>query len=267
MQKIPTLLLGKIFSYSDNCCVVGLSKKFVEAAAKCIGNDSKQTETLRVVGLVKTLRYCAVTSSPGIWKLFRSYADKSILEYKLISELLKNRFHKICDICEFVPPELMNEFTTNPPENYNPRLRNFPFGPKSAHHNDCKCTRDIDYYVDHKEYKNLYTLPDKLYDANSFIIESYNENRFEDNFMLPASLKQYDTEFISAEKKHSSSIFQPLDFGDNDFDNNHKLHITETVYKSFNDHDVADTESLLISDNEDKKIITEQKTEQLTALN
>lgn len=86
MNKLPVIVLGKILSYSDSCCAAGINRKFLHALAECVDSNSERTKILRIISLIKVLRYCAVTNSIKIWKIFESIADKCILTYDFISD-------------------------------------------------------------------------------------------------------------------------------------------------------------------------------------
>lgn len=176
MNKLSTIILGKIYSYSDNCCVTGVNRASIYALAHCISKNPEQTQHIRVFSLIKVLRYCAMTDTINLWKLFVSLANKEIMLFKFVpKKYITATTSSLCQIdidgrCSFCHCEDKEVFY-------------------SCNSIYIKSWESKAQYLT----KNTFAIPDLVYNANEFIIDSYNQGVYEHYFKYPKSFRTYDS--------------------------------------------------------------------------
>lgn len=176
MQKLSEIVLGKILSYSDNCCAAGVNNSFLIALAKCVDSNPENTLVSRAIALVKVLRYIAVTRKHKLFDVFSKFIDP-----RLDNRILTCR-NAICSSTKVL--SLTLSIVSD-----NRELERKLFDPQ---YHSGKCL----------EFDTDIVIPDEIYLSNEYIIESHvSDLNFEDKVISMSILNPLpkimpnDTEF------------------------------------------------------------------------
>lgn len=184
MRRLSETILGKILSYSDNCCAAGVNKSFLLALARCVDSNPENTLTIRAIGLIKVLRYIAGTNKNKLFNIFLHFIDPRLDGLVITSNRIVSG--RTCDwdsgytqeeIHEGLPAMVAEERKLLMPNTIGRGNSILPVGTYMRH--DGKITMPKSHMTKSKAHLLFDTdliIDDQIYSCNERIIDDYMSN-------------------------------------------------------------------------------------------